>query len=337
MKKRKVTIPIIIALTTLAVLITACDNTYDPNDGFTSLHYRMDSADYLVSQISSAQSSVKLAINNVDNNAVITALNSAADRGIDTDLVLDAQSAIPAALSASVDVKTGNSSGSMESNFLMIDDYSAFFLSSSDLSSQSILYIKIRGEYLLNMLETEFRQLHLLENYGAGSGPDGEGKKQKINYLTSFYAGANEVEMYFVPQNQVISGSSSYLLSRMGQVRSRAFVAAAWLDNDMLANSLLDWTYNGINTEVVLGNDQNLGSVSLDMTELNNSGVLTISGSSLPFNIIALDEGTQFQSLIFTTFSLNSTGQINVSDGVCLIINGPAVERICDAVRSVIP
>ncbi len=105
----------------------------------------------------------------------------------------------------------------------------------------------------------------------------------------------------------------------------------------MLGAYFLDWIYNGIQTEILLGNEQNLETITLDATELNNSGALTISGSSLPFNIFALDEGTQFQTLIFTTFPLNSTGQLNVSDGVCLMINGPDVEKICDAVRSVIP
>ncbi len=319
------------SLLALSLCNISCDKVDE--EGFTSFNYNITGSGYIINVINNSKSSLKMAVRVINDNAVIEALNNASIRGVDVDIVLDAESTITG-LATDIEVISGNSSGNMDSNMVISDNVSVTFLSTSDFSRFDILYITITGIYMLDMVNTEFNQMFTLQRFGLGVGPFKENAKQQLNYITDFFAGRNELHMYMVPQNMVISDKASYLLAQIYQAKYSLYVAAQYINNDLLSRSFLDAKYGGIATTIVIGQEQNTITTSFDDTEVRNSDSTTVVAGNLGYNLIFIDVGTNQRRMIFTTFPLNSNGTIEVSDGICLILNGPSVDDLHSEVVS---
>jgi hypothetical protein len=325
-------------LTSLLVMVSfSCENTYDYNSGFSSFSHTIAGKEYLISQINSAKKSIKLSIRELTDTAIVNALIEKSS-SISVEVVLDYNSTDP--FEGAIVPRKGNdkSERHMDSNFMIIDDEYAVFISTFAVidANINILYIKISEETFIEMLNSEFNQMYTLNHFG--SGDSHSRKKQKINYMTNFKIGANEVEMYFLPQNQIIGNlvidgkklNSSYLLSRMQQVRSNVKLAIDSLNNTSISTVLDEYSNYGVVSNMIFGNGQDIRSISGPYSQVSTRGV----GETLPYRVIFIDPGTQFQSMIFTTFTLNETDVLGDYDGVLLIVTGPDVEKIYNSVNS---
>lgn len=315
-----------LAAVVMLTFLTACDT--GKQKGFTSFDYTLQGETAVVSALAGATSSVKLAVRELANANVITSLNSAHARGVEVNLVVDADSATVAGLDVAISKKAGNLDGDMDANFAVLDGTKALFLSGHNISDTGFLVLTVRETQLVRTLEEEFGKMYDLNNFGNGDGASS--KKLKTNYLTEFNAGDNSIEMYFIPQNYVFTDTSNYVFSRMDQVKGEAIVAASKVDNDGMYKRLRHYWDYGVSVSYRFGSGQD--SVGIDDSYLRGLSATSVAAVPYNFNLVFVDPGKAYQTMVFTSFQWNQASGVSNSDGVCLMISGPDVEKIFNAV-----
>jgi len=324
----KVTTKFYFILLILSLLFNSCGiGDPDSTESYDSIEFKVGSSSYLFSQIDQAKTSVYLAVREINQSDLILYLNNAASRGLDVRLVVDSEySSSTAGLYTNIGISYGNSGGDMTSNFAIIDNKEAVFLSTSLITNTKAMYIKIRDVDMMAILNTEFNQMYTYNRFAAGAG--GGSEKLELNYQTIFPVNQDTVELYFLPQNNLFN----YMLNRMGQTRSSVYSLLSDFDNSTVFQGFYDQINAGINNNFRFG-VSSASSISNYIYFFNGQDTKVLA-EDIPYNVIILDANTPYQTLIFTSFPLSSESTLENWDGICLMISGPSVENFYQAVRT---
>ncbi|MDR2735140.1 MAG: hypothetical protein LBC99_11025 [Spirochaetota bacterium] len=306
----------------LAFFMAAACGLGEPSSGaaYSSVRYRGDvsAAACLADAVSSARTSIKLALNKFVGTELIEVLNDKADSGVAVDVVYSAANAgTIGGLSGEVGKRAGNT-GNMQSNFAIIDDDTVVFFSDCALSEPATIAITIRQADLIQTLNKEFSQMFK-------DGLFGTAKQNLINTQIVFPSVSGDIDMYLLPR-QVNSGAYrndviAYICTRVRQARASVDVYAGAYNNAVLNTTFTLVKNNGPAPYFCSG---------YMATPPNPNFVddMLANGKSLSCNIIIIDAGTSDAVLIFTTFPFAAAATMNASDGVALFIRGETVEQI---------
>jgi len=148
-----------------------------------------------------------------------------------------------------------------------------------------------------------------------------------MNLIQTYYINDNWVELYFQPIDNVIQ----HINARLGQTSTKIEAYLRNLDHSGIALMLNDVLNScpGSRIDFAPGAIAKLTNYSFLLT--NGGGVLQ---TSYDFNLIFADLGTPYQTFILTTFDLMSDADQLMNDGTCLIVTGPYVKTVYDAVKA---
>lgn len=285
--------------------------------GYGEIRYQVGPLGTLLDALQNAGKSVDLALCYMPDDTIVTRLNSAAGKGVNVRLVVDSDySSSVAGLATNVGFKTGNSSGNMNANFAVIDG-TAYFFSTAALTNQLSTGISIDNEQLVTAVSNEFDQLYSKGKFGSD--------KFEQNAYLRFEVGNRVVELMFLPQNPVLKNMVAYT----GQAKRSVRVAATWLRNETLVNLFQQVGSSGISNQFIVGNDDY--PAVLTNSYLIGGSQNRIVSNTIPYNVIRVDEGSPWETMIFTTFPFDSDATLEESDGICLMISSPETGLLSQA------
>lgn len=299
------------ALLVLLLLGAGC-NLDEPDagvDGYGVIRYQVGPLTGLLDAVQQATNSINLALCYMPDPVIVDRLNSAAANGVRVRLVVDSDySSTVTGLSTNVGFKTGNSTGNMNANFAVIDGVS-YFYSTAALTNQQSAGIVIENEQIVSTVSNEFDQLYEKGKFGK--------EKFEQNAYLRFEVGTRVVELMFLPQNPVLQYAASFA----GQARRSVRVAAGYLRNETLGDLFRQIGSSGLSNQFIVGNED-YPSIITNAYLLGGLQNRIVS-NTVPYNVIRVDEGTQWETMIFTSFPFDSDSVLEESDGICLMISSP--------------
>lgn len=293
--------------------------------------FELNSADVtnLMTELSTASNSIKIAMRTLDDSGLIATLNSIANRGIEVNIVLDNESfAVTNYLSPAISFVLGNRYGVMDSNFFIKDGKNVYQLTTADVSGSKFLMMKMSDIHIIEDYSAEFSQM--FDDLNFGSGNDYEDKKIRANYRETYDLGQNVVGVYFLPAQPYLEQIST----RIGS-----------------ADESLEWVLSGPENQYVyqLWDDalrSGIGNtITLDSDYVSNIAVYpnfaagvskTILTGKLGFNAMFFDLGTLEQSVVITSCDLGDHRKMDSGDGVLITVTGPLVAGIYQTVEGLV-
>jgi hypothetical protein len=279
----------------------------------------------LAAAIGSATNTIYVAVRDMNDAGIIAALEAAASKQVTVKLLVDADyKAGLTGISSAVSTNFGNTYGNMDDNFFIIDGM-IYLLSSSDIASDQFVLFRMTDRDMLYSFESEFNQMFRDGRFAYGS--DTYEKKLPINQVQGYYIHDNWVELYFQPTDSILA----HIRARLGQTYESIEGNLRELDQSGLALLLNDVMNScpGSTLDFAPGAVVKLSNYAYLLT--NGGRVLD---TAFDFNMIFVDIDTDYRTLIFTTFDLMDDTSILRNDGTCLIISGPVVKDIYNAVAA---
>jgi len=341
------------AVCVLLMLLGLACSLGEPSRGSVTadLEWRIGSgaSDYLFERVSSAKSSIKLALFDIPDDELRDLLVSKANEGLSVEIVLGKGGAGNAASLNGASGKTiaksrpltaeyptnwtPDASLDMRQNFAIIDERTAIFFTDERLAASCTLALIIRQEYLLDALAREFSQMFRDGKYG-------QDKVKYVNYMQVFPSTSGDIDMYFLPGDGYDSDEVfGFVRDRVRQARQTLHAYGRRYSNTEL-NGVFQIIKNSaavvperLTAEFSSGNSAAFPAFAEQGNRL---------GFDLSCNAIFIDTETPDATMIFVTCPFDkvsesrywATGQYDGfttfcdTDGIVLFIRGDTVRQI---------
>ena len=288
-----------------------------------SVAVRYTDAEALDNAILNARNNVKIALFRYETSTVM-ALNELQAKGVSVSVIVDSDNwETVTGLNPLIGIRYGNASGGMRSNFVIIDDIKTIVLSSADLGEEAVICAFIRSEHFVTALSTEFRQMFDNNYFGGTSQP-----KKELNEQRTFFIDNNTVQLYMLPQNDIYQPA----LSRIAQCSGRLLTHMPYLENSRFSSELTLLKSYSTGIRVWLGS--NAPAMMSNCTGVQLWSETTRSSNTVAGTTFHCDRGTSGETMVMTTFPLDSEAGLELSDGLVLLITGPAAREIGTAAES---
>lgn len=272
---------------------------------YDEIEFRFTNESYIVDFLDRARSSAYLSMYSL-TPSIASKLNSLIQRGVRVKVLIDNLGSSEG-VSANVLV-LGNVNGDMRANFIVVDASESLFLSTHNVTNQ-IFFVRIKNQYVANDLISEFNQMYRFGKYGSSKIVHNNSKVYRI--------ANNTVRILFIPQENYGNAIETFI----GQSSKEMVSYFRTVDN----YSLYHYLYTCINH-----NTNSTINIGIDITNNYSSyiGILRrarVFSRPVWFNVVLSSTEVQDRFMLTT---LDFTKNLNVNDGVILMLYGPTATKI---------
>lgn len=285
--------------------------------------------DLLLSAIEAAQQSVDVCIYNINEVAIVQALEAAYSKGVQVRLIAaSATSNTALTPPPAFPVISGNTWGLMHNKFVIFDaedpERASVFTGSMNFTSQQIFsaynnMVLLQDQALARAYTREFEEMW------GGSGPDPDpalvrfGSAKKANTPHLFKVDGAKVALYFSPSDQ----TNRAIRQEIHQLSSEMQFALLTFTKDDLAEAIIERHQQGMAVRGIIDNINDNGS---DYLKLLGAGVQVVDHQ--PSSILHHKYAILDQDRVITGSHNWSNAANTVNDENTLIIHHPAVANV---------
>jgi phosphatidylserine/phosphatidylglycerophosphate/cardiolipin synthase-like enzyme len=292
--------------------------------------------DTIVAYIDRAQTSLDIAVYNINNPGIADAINDALDRNVTIRYIAEGQNANIALGSLNENIPVlirENAMGSgMHNKFVVVDfesEEQSFVLTGSTNFTNNNLFtdlnnlIIIQDKALAKAYTIEFNEMWGSSGPTPNEGMSRFGEDKVNNTPEQFIVGGKKVELYFSPSDGTTNGIKKALETADASID----FALLLITQDDLANTLIEKNDNFFIEVRGMVNDPNISGSDFD--QLNNAGVFVlehIPTESLHHKYAVVDHADLNSDPLVITGSHNWSASANtVNDENTLVIHDAAI------------
>lgn len=292
-----------------------------PDEYYDTLSIELASEVTLSREINNATNTIRVALRELNGVLIKAALTTAAENGVTVEVMLDNDSVSSTnGLSPLISCRFGNRYGILDSNFFIIDGM-IYQVTSSDLDTDQFILLKMSDDDMLWDYNMEFSQMYNDSNFAYGS--DSEDAKIRHNYIEQYSIGPNLVEVYFNPAQPALE----HLKTRIGNAKYTTDWFVEYIEHREIYLLWKDMAGAGISNTIKMGK---YCSANIDDYPdlINSAGSVSVYTENMGYNAVFVDKDYRSGCVIITSFDLTNHRTVRQSDGVLVIVSGPAVTNL---------